>query len=167
VPHLLLGLTSLSALGYTAKKVTERGEPKLTSLVPQRAPAGTSVELWGQNIVLRAKGEPILPSVTFDGISAVVTPSKVSRNEKDCVLVEVPSLASGEGKKVTAVVQGTQTNDFAVEGVSVRRVVPSAVPAAGLPTLRVFGNGLGPGVEATLAGKPLAPVEPGTWTAKR
>jgi hypothetical protein len=115
LPDLLVGLTSVSAAAYVAKKATERGAPSLTSVFPRKARVGDFVDVWGRNIVLRVDDPPSAPRVEVGKKKANVEVASETRIETDRIRVEIPNLAAGATRIVAVTEAGTSTNELDFE----------------------------------------------------
>jgi hypothetical protein len=117
LPDLLVGLTSVSAATYVAKKATERGAPSLSSVHPRKGRKDDVVDVWGRNIVLRIDDPPSPPQVEVGKERATVEIASETRTEVDRIRVTIPDLSPGETKIRAVTKAGTPTNelDFEVE----------------------------------------------------
>lgn len=100
LPDLLVGLALTSATGYAAKKAAvSAAGPQLTSVFPESAATGETVEVWGRNLV-HSSDKPLV------SVDKVATPSVdvvASTGAADRLKVVVPTtVAAGERQiKVT------------------------------------------------------------------
>jgi hypothetical protein len=101
LPSILVGLTSVSAATYVAKKAVEKSTPSLASVVPAKASQNSPVEVWGANLVVPSPSTPPPagwgPRATIDGLNASV---KVldSGGSADHLEVTVPGVAIPAGQ---------------------------------------------------------------------
>ena len=71
LPNTLVGLTSVSAAAYVAKKATAPPPAKITAVSPQKGPATATVKIFGSGFNdTSGNGGP--PDVTFGGLAAGV-----------------------------------------------------------------------------------------------
>jgi hypothetical protein len=172
IPDLLVGLTSVSAAAYVAKKATDRGEPKLTSVAPAKAPVGTKVDVWGRNLLF-GKDTASPPSVTVGGkVSPAVEVVSAGRANADRLRITIPELEPGDATIVVTPDGGKPTEplDFEVERtIQVQKVSPERLKAGSHAPITIFGSGLKGegGTSAELGGVPLTPADEEKWTDRR
>jgi hypothetical protein len=106
LPSLLTGLALTSAGGYTAKQLITQAPPTLASLLPTSAPHGSTVEVWGDNLIIPAsvapEGSPLAPTVTVAGKKVDVKASEQTLGA-DHITIEIPDDASAGQTKLCVV----------------------------------------------------------------
>jgi hypothetical protein len=77
LPGLLSGLALTSVAGYSAKKFLSEAAPKMTSVVPPKAPSEGEIKIFGTNLTVpegvSETGTAVPPSVTIGGKVVFVT----------------------------------------------------------------------------------------------
>jgi hypothetical protein len=138
LPDILVGLTSVSAASYVAKKAADRGTPSLTSLVPSKAPPAAKIEVWGRNLVVPPPTTPAPagwgPRATVDGVEADVD-VVADGGPADRLKVTVPDSVSGELKLsvITAVGTNAGSLDLNVDPNAPDPAAPSSPPTPSSP----------------------------------
>jgi hypothetical protein len=106
LPNLLVGLTSLSAATYVAKKASENEKPSLTSVVPDQGKFGDKVHVWGQYLVVSSPVDPPVaewePRATIGGLIASVEVLSDGRAATDHLRIEVPKVDVSKGPNETS-----------------------------------------------------------------
>jgi IPT/TIG domain len=72
LPDTLVGLTSVSAAAYLAKKAVFPAPTKITAVSPQKGPAGTTVKIFGSGFGYTSSGKDRGLAVTIGGLAASV-----------------------------------------------------------------------------------------------
>jgi IPT/TIG domain len=72
LPDTLVGLTSVSAAAYVAKKAVSPAPVKITAVSPQKGSAATIVKVFGSGFSNASSGDDEPPDVTFGGLAAGV-----------------------------------------------------------------------------------------------
>ena len=72
LPDTLVGLTSVSAAAYVAKKAAPPATAKITAVSPQKGPPATVVKIFGTALSNPASSNSGPPDVTFGGLPATV-----------------------------------------------------------------------------------------------
>ncbi len=108
IPDTLLGLTSVSASIYVAKKAVERQQPNIDSVLPSRAHVGDQVRVLGSFIGV-AGGGGTAPAVTIGGLLAAGVETAGDGELKATV---PPGLALGPTKLRVTTAAGIATNEF-------------------------------------------------------
>ena len=92
LPELLVGLTSVSAIGYLGKKVLRPSGPAITSVSPESAAVGAEVKIGGPGLI-EAQNAP--EAVHFDNVAG--TPVTVRQTPAGAVVVvNVPPGVAGD-----------------------------------------------------------------------
>lgn len=106
VPSLLTGLALTSAGGYAAKQFVAQAPPTLSSLLPPSVLRGSTVEVWGDNLIIPGgvapEGSSIAPTVTVGGEKVNVKASEQTLGA-DRITVEIPPNATPGQTKLCAV----------------------------------------------------------------
>jgi hypothetical protein len=122
IPDVLVGLTSVGAVGYVGNKALN-GPAVISAVIPESAPVGTLVTLVTAGIAQPGDDESLL-KVTFGAATPVpakaITPTTTQGSRID---VEVPSLAPG---KVAVTVVGASGQRATWSGFA---VIPTIDPA--------------------------------------
>jgi hypothetical protein len=140
LPDILVGLTSVSAASYVAKKAADRATPSLTSLVPSKVRPGAKIEVWGRNLVVEPPTTPAPagwgPRATVDGLEAT-TKVVADGGPADRLKVTVPPSVNGEVKLsvITAVGTSAGTLDLNVDpNLPAPAAMPGAAPGPAVPS---------------------------------
>jgi IPT/TIG domain-containing protein len=72
LPDTLVGLTSVSAAAYVAKKAAPPAPATITAVSPQKGPATATVKIFGSGLSDATSGDGAPPDVTFGGLAADV-----------------------------------------------------------------------------------------------
>lgn len=126
IPDTLLGLTSVSASLYVAKKAVERQQPVIDSVLPARAKRGDTIRVLGSFLGVGAvgAGKP-QPTVTVGGEAAA---GSVVVGEGE-LRVEVPDGApSGTTEVKVTTAAGIATDGLAFEVYEPRPIIVSIRP---------------------------------------
>jgi hypothetical protein len=132
LPSLLVGLTSVSALGYTAAKTAESNQPLITTVTRYHEPGETTegaeirpgdyVEIRGVNFVpAGADSERLLLGIVVRFGSTYTTPRFIVRNghivspSDNSIVARVPESASGGTLDVVVVTAaGAETESYRI-----------------------------------------------------
>jgi hypothetical protein len=101
IPDILLGLTSVSAAGYVAKKALPTTAPT-ASLATQKAAANTLIRITGTGLLIAEEPQTTALSVLFGSVSAEIQ-TQFRVEGKDIIQVRVPA-GLPDGKPVDVVV---------------------------------------------------------------
>jgi hypothetical protein len=72
LPDTLVGLTSVAAAAYVAKKAASPAPVKITAVSPQKGSSATIVKIFGSALGTATSGNDGTPDVTFGGLAATV-----------------------------------------------------------------------------------------------
>lgn len=101
IPDVLLGLTSVAAVGYVAKKTLPPGAPSAT-LEPASGAKNTNTVITGMNLLIFEEPASTPLIVLFDNIPATVADRK-RMGGKDRVEVTVPNTLAAGSYEVTVI----------------------------------------------------------------
>ncbi len=158
IPPLLVGLTGISALGYTAAKAAESNQPVISSitrrlgtalggirageLVEVRGanfiPPGASTEEFLPQLVVRFGAVDVLPEIETDRQRRVISPTATS------IVARVPETVQAGSVDISVVTAaGAESNPRAISIIPDKAVITGVeptTPAAGEP-LMLRGRG--------------------------
>lgn len=118
IPDVLLGLTSVSAVGYVAKKALPSGGLNVVKVDPAKAAAGTDVTLYVSGLADAQGAVPAVADVTVEfGATAADVQRVTTSGQGPIVTVTVPGGLGAEPVDVTVTYQGqksTLKNGFTI-----------------------------------------------------